>query len=80
MCIRDRARNEPAANTPVKMRACGIPSSATMPRSSVAARSTVSYTHLRAHETELELVCRLLLENKTEKNIAEDSLVGEKRC
>ena len=25
----------------------------------------VSYTHLRAHETVLDLVCRLLLENKT---------------
>ena len=25
---------------------------------------TVSYTHLRAHETEAELVCRLLLEKK----------------
>ena len=24
---------------------------------------TVSYTHLRAHETVLDLVCRLLLEN-----------------
>ena len=24
----------------------------------------VSYTHLRAHETVLDLVCRLLLENK----------------
>ena len=24
----------------------------------------VSYTHLRAHETELHLVCRLLLEKK----------------
>src|SRR5450756_2721592 len=33
---------------------------------------TVSYTHLRAHETRHDLVCRLLLEkkkkNKTEKN------------
>ena len=28
---------------------------------------TVSYTHLRAHETVLDLVCRLLLEKK--KNI-----------
>ena len=28
------------------------------------ARSAVSYTHLRAHETELHLVCRLLLEKK----------------
>ena len=27
----------------------------------------VSYTHLRAHETVLDLVCRLLLEKKTEK-------------
>jgi len=27
-------------------------------------RSAVSYTHLRAHETVLELVCRLLLEKK----------------
>ena len=25
---------------------------------------TVSYTHLRAHETVLDLVCRLLLEKK----------------
>ena len=27
-------------------------------------RQAVSYTHLRAHETVLDLVCRLLLENK----------------
>ena len=30
---------------------------------------TVSYTHLRAHETVLDLVCRLLLEKKKTKNI-----------
>ena len=29
---------------------------------------TVSYTHLRAHETVLDLVCRLLLEKKKKKN------------
>ena len=29
-----------------------------------AIREPVSYTHLRAHETVLDLVCRLLLENK----------------
>ena len=29
-----------------------------------AARGTVSYTHLRAHETVLDLVCRLLLAKK----------------
>ena len=28
----------------------------------------VSYTHLRAHETVLDLVCRLLLEKKNTKN------------
>ena len=28
---------------------------------------TVSYTHLRAHETVLDLVCRLLLEKKKTK-------------
>ena len=28
---------------------------------------SVSYTHLRAHETVLDLVCRLLLEKKQEK-------------
>ena len=28
------------------------------------ALNTVSYTHLRAHETEADLVCRLLLEKK----------------
>src|SRR5665811_2539950 len=30
----------------------------------VAAKEAVSYTHLRAHETVLDLVCRLLLEKK----------------
>ena len=29
--------------------------------------ASVSYTHLRAHETVLDLVCRLLLEKKHEK-------------
>ena len=28
----------------------------------------VSYTHLRAHETVLDLVCRLLLEKKTDNS------------
>ena len=28
--------------------------------------NAVSYTHLRAHETELDLVCRLLLEQNKE--------------
>ena len=31
---------------------------------SIKTLATVSYTHLRAHETEADLVCRLLLEKK----------------
>src|SRR5664280_2582108 len=34
-----------------------------------ASTGTVSYTHLRAHETVLDLVCRLLLEKKKTKKI-----------
>ena len=33
----------------------------------------VSYTHLRAHETVLDLVCRLLLEKKNNKTTAHDT-------
>ena len=33
-----------------------------------SAESAVSYTHLRAHETVLDLVCRLLLEKKKKTN------------
>ena len=31
------------------------------------ARAAVSYTHLRAHETGLDIVCRLLLEKKKQQ-------------
>ena len=34
-------------------------------------QEAVSYTHLRAHETVLDLVCRLLLENKNKNTNAE---------
>src|SRR5678815_4482364 len=56
-------------------------------------RGTVSYTHLRAHETPEQLVCRLLLEKKKNKllfffffndtattEIYTRSLVGSVRC
>ena len=33
-------------------------------RSRALGQTPVSYTHLRAHETVLDLVCRLLLEQK----------------
>ena len=38
---------------------------ASVATNSAADAETVSYTHLRAHETVLDLVCRLLLEQKT---------------
>src|SRR5450756_2768997 len=50
---------EPAVTRPLRQ--------AQMPTdsgSSSAAASSVSYTHLRAHETRHDLVCRLLLEKK----------------
>ena len=64
MCIRDRQlladgmrqRIEPGAGAPGEDDALAI-HAAPSPRS-------VSYTHLRAHETVLDLVCRLLLEKK----------------
>ena len=43
----------------------------------VAVRA-VSYTHLRAHETVLDLVCRLLLEKK-KKHITEDDTFSYNR-
>ena len=37
--------------------------------------STVSYTHLRAHETGRNLVCRLLLEKKKKETKKEKTLI-----
>ena len=39
----------------------------------------VSYTHLRAHETVLDLVCRLLLEKKKSKRKTNRALQVTKR-
>ena len=36
--------------------------------SSLPRKRSVSYTHLRAHETKANLVCRLLLEKKKKKH------------
>ena len=48
----------------------------------LAAEIPVSYTHLRAHETVLDLVCRLLLENKTPPPppAASGRVDGHSRC
>ena len=36
--------------------------------------TSVSYTHLRAHETEADLVCRLLLEKKQTLKLSKSKL------
>ena len=64
MCIRDRM--ETVAES---LRAAfKVPGPANGLREDLRTRSrhliAVSYTHLRAHETVLDLVCRLLLDNK----------------
>ena len=66
MCIRDRC-------APVHGHTRGIdPELPQMSKDEVAqriiadTRDAVSYTHLRAHETVLDLVCRLLLEKKNQ--------------
>ena len=67
MCIRDR-RSRRAVQNKVGLETRRI--AAVCPRRSEGLRSRVepvSYTHLRAHETVLDLVCRLLLEkNKSQ--------------
>ena len=67
MCIRDshrrRSTSEERSSGPEEAVA-GIAET----REDVAIGvESVSYTHLRAHETVLDLVCRLLLENKNNK-------------
>ena len=64
MCIRDRlylGGDFSTTNSGVNARSGGITWGANI---NVLSGSAVSYTHLRAHETVLDLVCRLLLEKK----------------
>ena len=64
MCIRDRpnaTRKEAAEELRKIVATVGKPGE---PGEHVRCVVSVSYTHLRAHETVLDLVCRLLLEKK----------------
>ena len=64
MCIRDRPPPKPTYSSQ------GAPSQSPDDQRSILKTMvthgiiSVSYTHLRAHETVLDLVCRLLLEKK----------------
>src|SRR5450756_3009335 len=46
----------------------GSPRMMTPRRTATSGLTSVSYTHLRAHETRHDLVCRLLLEKKNNKD------------
>ena len=61
--IRDNGKIRKAGDPLVTMRVL-LQTSASPIRQQT--QETVSYTHLRAHETVLDLVCRLLLEKKTD--------------
>mgnify|MGYP003381631882 CR=1 FL=1 len=64
MCIRDRNRSWPGSGTGVNLFKEGQPGIRRVLRHRSQRAGAVSYTHLRAHETVLDLVCRLLLEKK----------------
>ena len=80
MCIRDRFVGAPSgqeylAVTLVQRRVDVLDADG-----SVVSTDPVSYTHLRAHETVLDLVCRLLLEKKNEnKDYTKSSTTRKKR-
>ena len=73
MCIRDRVKTETVNQTSLPIQIDAFLNQFELEQEGVFPFITnglfgyitsVSYTHLRAHETVLDLVCRLLLENK----------------
>ena len=66
MCIRDRVRTSLTELLLVGRQWWRIVASTLKLDASQLRFDSVSYTHLRAHETVLDLVCRLLLETKTD--------------
>ena len=68
MCIRDRCEIALPETRAARLRVV-IENNDNPPLTFAAGSvSAVSYTHLRAHETVLDLVCRLLLEKKKNTN------------
>ena len=88
MCIRDRRQDQPDHRVVrahrVQLRITGDRverkcSGADPPRRIVGARP-VSYTHLRAHETVLDLVCRLLLEKTQNTSSRVDTVLRARQA
>ena len=68
MCIRDRiSRVVHSDETDHRVRGGDDRHTAALFGGAPHRAAPVSYTHLRAHETVLDLVCRLLLEKKKKK-------------
>ena len=63
MCIRDRSESALALDGPSELSAI-IAEAKSLGVPEATLNDPVSYTHLRAHETVLDLVCRLLLDTK----------------
>ena len=64
MCIRDRDIGTDEVDLADIVAEIGLIDGDRLDSGPPAGRKAVSYTHLRAHETVLDLVCRLLLEKK----------------
>ena len=64
MCIRDSVRGGVKAVPVITPRTTGAGGVELRMDSPPGTLVPVSYTHLRAHETVLDIVCRLLLEKK----------------
>ena len=69
MCIRDRVGAARACRRRSALRTTGSARPAARGRRHLTEPAAVSYTHLRAHETVLDLVCRLLLEKKKQTTL-----------
>ena len=64
MCIRDRVKDGINSTTIIDDSYSSDFQSLKIALDFLESQKPVSYTHLRAHETVLDLVCRLLLEKK----------------
>ena len=76
MCIRDSHPTCPSFEPEPGMSGLGELVGEAIIEHSPDQVEAVSYTHLRAHETVLDLVCRLLLEKKTNTRKREMSTTG----
>ena len=73
MCIRDSARSvEPEGYVLPAYASVEIAAQAA-DTAAATGTAAVSYTHLPAHETVLDLVCRLMLVTKTKNSACESS-------